>query len=122
MGCIKAGNRSKLRKPIRESLANKRDKCYQYDHNVAMLISKEKWIHVQKSYGFTERQMQIFKLLFEGLDGDRIARRLKIRYNTVKAHFGHMYKRAGVQNKAELIMQIFNVLQTYNKSHKPAKK
>jgi DNA-binding CsgD family transcriptional regulator len=87
-----------------------------------MLISKEKWIHVQNSYGFTNRQMQILKLLFEGLDSNRIARQLKIRYNTVKAHFGHIYKRAGVQNKAELIMQIFNVLQTYNRSHKPAKK
>jgi DNA-binding NarL/FixJ family response regulator len=86
-----------------------------------MMISKAKWIRVQKSYKFTNRQMQILRLLFEGLDGDRIARRLKIRYNTVKAHFGHMYKRAGVQNKAELIMQIFNILQTYNKSHKQEK-
>ena len=60
--------------------------------------------------------MQILKLLLDGLDSDRIAQRLKIRYNTVKAHFGHMYKRAGVQNKAELIMQLFNVIHTYNKS------
>jgi DNA-binding CsgD family transcriptional regulator len=87
-----------------------------------MLISKEKWNHVQKSYGFTERQIQILKLLFEGLDSDRIAQRLKIRYNTVKAHFGHIYKRAGVQNKAELIMQIFNVLQTYTKSNEPKRR
>jgi len=81
-----------------------------------MLISKAKWNHVQKCYRFTERQMQILKLLLDGLDSDRIAQRLKIRYNTVKAHFGHMYKRAGVQNKAELIMQLFNVIHTYNKS------
>lgn len=86
-----------------------------------MLISKEEWIYVQMSYGFTNRQMQILKLLFEGLDSDKIARRLKIRYNTVKAHFGHMYNRAGVQNKAELIMQIFNIMQTYNKSNKQKK-
>jgi DNA-binding CsgD family transcriptional regulator len=81
-----------------------------------MLISKEKWNRVQKGYGFTERQMQILKLLLDGLDSNRIAQRLKIRYNTVKAHFGHMYKRAGVQNQAELIMQLFNVIHTYNKS------
>ena len=81
-----------------------------------MLISKAKWNHVQECYGFTERQMQILKLLLDGLDSDRIAQQLKIRYNTVKAHFGHMYKRAGVQNKAELIMQLFNVINTYNKS------
>jgi len=81
-----------------------------------MFISKAKWNRVQKSYGFTERQIQILKLLLDGLDSDRTAQRLKIRYNTVKAHFGHMYKRAGVQNKAELIMQLFNVIHTYNKS------
>ena len=81
-----------------------------------MFISKEKWNYVQECYRFTERQMQILRLLLDGLDSDRIARRLKIRYNTVKAHFGHMYKRAGVQNKAELIMQLFNVINTYNKS------
>jgi len=102
-------------------MANKRDTYNQYDHNIAMLISKEEWMDVQVSYEFTDRQMQILKLLLEGLDSDKIARRLKIRYNTVKAHFGHMYNRAGVQNKAELIMQIFNVLQTYNKSNKPGK-
>jgi DNA-binding CsgD family transcriptional regulator len=71
---------------------------------------------VQKSYGFSERQLQILKLLLDGLDSDTTAQRLKIRYNTVKAHFGHIYKRAGVQNKAELIMQLFNVIHTYNKS------
>ena len=86
-----------------------------------MFISKKEWIHVQMSHGFTDRQTQILKLLFEGLDSGKIARRLKIWYNTVKAHFGHMYSRAGVQNKAELIMQIFNIMQTYNKSNKPGK-
>jgi len=71
---------------------------------------------VQECYGFTERQMQILELLFDGQDSDTIVRRLKIRYNTVKAHFGHIYKRAGVQNKADLIVQLFNVIHAYNKS------
>ena len=110
-----------MRRSARKSIANKRDKYSKYDHNIAMLISKKEWIHVQMSYGFTDRQMQILRLLFEGLDSDKIARRLKIQYNTVKAHFGHMYNRVGVKNKAELIMQIFNVMQTYNKSNKPKK-
>ena len=71
---------------------------------------------MQKGYGFTERQMQILELLLDGIDSEGITQRLKIRYNTVKAHFGHIYKRAGVQNKAELIMQIFNVINAYQKS------
>ena len=62
--------------------------------------------------------MQILKLLFAGLDSDRIAKKLKIRYNTVKAHFGKIYKRIGVQSKTELVMQIFQVVQTYNKDQR----
>jgi len=81
-----------------------------------MYITKAQWNYVQECYGFTERQMQILELLFEGLDTEMIARRLKIRYNTVKAHFGHMYKRSGVQNKADLIMQLFSTVQAYSKS------
>ena len=81
-----------------------------------MLINREKWNYVQECYGFTERQMQILKLLLDGLDSNGIARQLKISYNTVKAHFGHIYKRTGVQNKAELIVQLFNVVHAYNKS------
>ena len=59
--------------------------------------------------------MQILKLLFVGLDNDRIAKRLRIRYNTVRAHFGHIYKRIGVQSKVELLIQLFKIVQTYSK-------
>jgi DNA-binding CsgD family transcriptional regulator len=111
----------KYQNQFKKSLVNKRDKRNRSNHNIVMLINKEKWNYVRKSYGLTERQMQIIKLLFDGLDSDRIAQRLRIRYNTVKAHFGHIYKRAGVQNKAELIMQLFNIVQTYNKSKKRQK-
>ena len=81
-----------------------------------MYITKAQWNYVQECYGFTGRQMQILELLFDGQDSDTIAHRLKIRYNTVKAHFGHIYKRAGVENKAELIMQLFNIVHAYSKS------
>jgi len=59
--------------------------------------------------------MQILKLLFVGLDNDRIAKRLRIRYNTVRAHFGHIYKRIGVQSKVELLIQLFKIVQTFSK-------
>jgi len=62
--------------------------------------------------------MQILKLLFEGLENDIIAKKLKIEYNTVKAHFGDIYKRVGVQNKVRLVIQLFTVVQTYNRSRK----
>lgn len=80
-----------------------------------MLFSKELWKYLQKCYRFSNRELQILKLLLAGLDNERIAKRLRIRYNTVRAHFGHIYKRVGVQDKAELIIQLFKIAQTHNK-------
>lgn len=55
-----------------------------------MSFSRDQWEHIQKCYRFSERKMQILKLLFEGTENDKIAQKLKIQYNTVKAHFGNI--------------------------------
>ena len=96
--------------------ANIRDKAAERDYNAGMIFSDTQWQYLQKCYRFSDRQMQILRLLFGGLDSDRIAKKLKIRYNTVKAHFGKIYKCVGVQSKVELVIQLFEVAQTYNKS------
>jgi len=81
-----------------------------------MPFRRDQWEHIQKCYYFSERKMQILKLLFEGMENDMIAKMLKIRYNTVKAHFGNIYQRVGVQNKVQLVIQLFTIVQVYNKS------
>ncbi len=93
-----------------------RDKTAGYNHNVDMLFSREQWEHIQKCYRFSDRKMQILKLLLEGMENDKIAQKLKIQYNTVKAHFSNIYKRVGVQNKVQLVIQLFTIVQTYNRS------
>ena len=95
-----------------------RDKTEGYNHNVAMSFNREQWEHIQKCYRFSERKMQILKLLFEGLENDKIAKKLEIRYNTVRAHFGNIYKHVGVQNKVQLVMQLFTIVQVYDRSKK----
>jgi len=93
-----------------------RDRTGGYNYNAVMSFNREQWKHIQKCYRFSERKMQILKLLFEGLENDTIAKKLKIEYNTVKAHFGDIYKRVGVQNKVRLVIQLFTVVQTYNRN------
>ena len=102
--------------PTRKIFVKKRDNRGQCIHNTVMYITKVQWNYLQECYGFTERQMQILELLSDGQDSNAISRRLKIRYNTVKAHLGHMYKRTGAQNKADLIVQLFSTVQAYSKS------
>jgi len=92
-----------------------RDKTTGYNHNDAMLFRRERWEYIQKCYRFSERKMQILKLLFEGLENDQIAKKLKIRYNTVKAHFGNIYTRVGVQNKVQLVIQLFTIVQSHKR-------
>jgi len=70
-----------------------REKNAVYYHNAVMVFSRVQWEYIKKCYRFPERKMQILKLLFEGLENDEIAKKLKIQYNTVKAHFGNIYKR-----------------------------
>ena len=102
----------------RQPSLNMGDKPAEYSYNVAMLFSNAQWKYLQNCYRFSDRQMQILKLLFAGLDSDRIAKKLKIRYNTVKAHFGKIYKRVGVQSKTEMVMQLFEVAQSHNKNRR----
>ena len=92
-----------------------RDKNAGYNHNAVMVFSRVQWEYIQKCYRLSERKMQILKLLFEGLENDKIAKKLKIRYNTVRAHFGNIYKRVGVQNKVQLVIQLFTIVQTFNR-------
>jgi DNA-binding NarL/FixJ family response regulator len=81
-----------------------------------MSFSRDEWKHIRKCYRFSERKMQILKLLLEGLENDKIAKILKVRYNTVKAHFGKIYQRVGVENKVQLVIQLFTIVQVYNRN------
>ena len=81
-----------------------------------MSFTRKEWEHIQKCYRFSERKMQILKLMFEGMENNAIAQQLKIRYNTVRAHFGNIYRRVGVQNKVQLVIQLFTIIQVYKGS------
>ena len=83
-----------------------------------MLFSREQWEYIQKCYRFSDRKMQILKLLFEGLENEKIATKLKVHYNTVKAHFGDIYRRVGVRNKVRLVIQLFTIVQSYKRRKK----
>ena len=81
-----------------------------------MSFTRKEWEHIQKCYRFSERKIQILKLMFEGMENDAIAQQLKIQYNTVRAHFGNIYRRVGVQNKVQLVIQLFTIIQVYKGS------
>ncbi len=48
----------------------------------------------------TEREVEILKLLADGLSNKQIARRLRVSEATVKSHLSHVYVKLGVDSRA----------------------
>jgi ATP/maltotriose-dependent transcriptional regulator MalT len=51
----------------------------------------------------SEREMEVFKLLENGLSNQEIAEQLFISMNTVKAHLKSIYSKLGVSNRVQAI-------------------
>ncbi len=51
----------------------------------------------------TPREVEVLKLLAEGLDGGEIAQQLEIRIGTVRTHVEHMRERLGTRTRAGLV-------------------
>jgi len=73
------------------------------------MFNSKQWKYVQKVYRLTKRQMEIAKLVCDGLNNDRIAEKCKITYNTARTHVAHICARMGVYGRAELILQLIKV-------------
>lgn len=58
-------------------------------------------------WGLTQREREVAQLLGRGLRNHEIARRLFISEQTVKDHLRSIYRKAGVKNRAGLILRLF---------------
>jgi len=55
------------------------------------------------SDGLTQRESEILVLLSEGLSNKEIAERVKISYDTVRAHLRHIYEKLHVRGRTEAV-------------------
>jgi DNA-binding NarL/FixJ family response regulator len=55
------------------------------------------------SDGLTQRESEILALLSEGLSNKEIADRVKISYDTVRAHLRHIYEKLHVRGRTEAV-------------------
>ena len=53
----------------------------------------------------SERELEVLRLMAEGLDNAGIAKRLYISPNTVKNHAANIYEKLGVENRLQAAMQ-----------------
>ena len=58
---------------------------------------------LMSSDGLTQRESEILALLSEGLSNKEIADRVKISYDTVRAHLRHIYEKLHVRGRTEAV-------------------
>lgn len=55
--------------------------------------------------GLTQREQDVFRLLLEGYTLRETADRLGVKYSTANSHMTAIYKKLGINSRAELIIQ-----------------
>ena len=64
-------------------------------------ITKERYLHVARQFGFTKRELELGFLKVSGFSNRRIAYMFGISEQTVKNHFTHIYEKAWVPGRKE---------------------
>jgi len=75
-----------------------------------MLFKENQWKYLKKCWHLTPREIEIAKLVCEGLDNSQISKNKHIAYNTVRAHLGNIFRKVGVKGRSGMILQFVEVL------------
>ena len=76
-----------------------------------MRFKAKQWEYAREQWRLTPREVQVARLVCEGLDNEQIAEELHIAYNTVRVHLGRICKKVGVRGKVALRIEFADVLQ-----------
>ena len=75
-----------------------------------MVFAKRQWEYLRKCWHLTPREIEVAKLVCKDFDNDEIADKLHIKYNTVRAHLGNVFRKMGVRGKTSVILEFIDVL------------
>jgi DNA-binding CsgD family transcriptional regulator len=75
-----------------------------------MVFTSKEWEFLRKCWHLTPREIEVAKLVCEGLDNEQIEKRLHIAYNTVRAHLGNIFDKVGARGKAGIILEFIEGL------------
>jgi len=77
-------------------------------------LSEKETVNIKNSLNLTRREHEIFIMLLTGMNPKDIAFTLKVSYYTVDFHRKNMYRKLGIQSRAELFAQYSHML---NQTH-----
>ena len=76
-----------------------------------MVFKAKQWEYLSKCWHLTPREVEVAKLVCDGLDNEQIGKNLRIAYNTVRAHLGNIFRKVGVKGKAGIILEFIETMQ-----------
>jgi len=76
-----------------------------------MVFKAKQWEYLRKHWHLTPREVEVAKLVCDGMDNEQISKKLRIKYNTVRSHLGNMFRKVGVKSKAGIILEFIRRLQ-----------
>jgi DNA-binding CsgD family transcriptional regulator len=76
-----------------------------------MVFKTKQWEYLSKCWHLTPREVEVAKLVCEGMDHEQIGKKLRIAYNTVRAHLGNICRKVGVEGKAGIILEFIETIQ-----------
>ena len=76
-----------------------------------MVLKTKQWEYLRKCWHLTPREVEVAKLVCDGMDNEQIGKKLHIKYNTARSHPGNMFRKVGFKSKAGIILEFIRVLQ-----------
>ncbi|MHC4740893.1 MAG: response regulator transcription factor [Planctomycetota bacterium] len=76
-----------------------------YERPRVILLDEKHWSYIQRRYHISPRELEVAKLVCNGLSNKEIAESLDIRQGTVKTHIKNIYRRIHVKNKVALLLR-----------------
>jgi DNA-binding CsgD family transcriptional regulator len=76
-----------------------------------MVLKAKQWEYLSKCWHLTPREVEVAKLVCEGMNNEQIGKKLRIAYNTVRAHLGNIFRKVGVEGKTGIILKFIETIQ-----------
>jgi DNA-binding CsgD family transcriptional regulator len=76
-----------------------------------MVFNTKQWEYLRKIWHLTPREVEVAKLVCDGIDNEQIGKKLSIEYNTVRAHLGNIFRKVGVKGKAGVVLEFIQMTQ-----------
>jgi len=83
------------------------------------VLSKQELGLLKHEFSLSSRQIEIARLLSQGMSDRQIAGQLGISFGTVRAHISRLFHKCNVNNRLQLLVHVYGRLHTLLPSAQP---